>query len=63
MCGNHKDAINSNEHLRAVRAYHVKKLHGFNKISMCEQTHASLPCIKYWRPEERPVIADAHEEH
>lgn len=45
MRGNHKDAINSNEHLRAVRAYHVKKLHGFNKISMCEQTHASLPCV------------------
>lgn len=24
MCSNHKDAINSNEHLRAVRAYHAK---------------------------------------
>lgn len=65
MRGNHKDAINSNEHLRAVRAYHVKKLHGFNKISVCEQTHASLPCVNRdsWRPEERPVRADSHEEH
>lgn len=39
MCSNHKDAINSNEHLRAVRAYH-SKLHK----AMCFQHN-----IQVWK--------------